>query len=329
MMMKALQLVQPGSYEAVQVPAPILGPGDSDRLLIRTRWVAMCGSDVAFFLGNKRWQSYPLAAGAHIHECLGQVIESRSARFQPGQWVVAMPDGDLGLAEIFVAQASRAVALPAQLAGCDVACLIQPLSTVIHAVDRLGDVAGRSVAVVGLGSMGLMLCWLLLRRGAGPIVGVDPLAERCRAAERLGVSQTWPRRSIEVVHAAHSEPDRWTPPDICIEAVGHQMDTLNDCLALVRKQGTVVAFGVPDQPVYALEVETFFRKNLQLVATVTPEWSEYLPRALDLLLASRTELETLITHRLPIAAAQDAFGLYARHADGVLKVILDAVRWSA
>ena len=42
------------------------------------------------------------------------------------------------------------------------------------------------------------------------------------------------------------------------------METLNDCFELVRKRGTVLAFGVPDQHVYAVEYETFFRKNAHL-----------------------------------------------------------------
>jgi ferredoxin len=91
------------------------------------------------------------------------------------------------------------------------------------------------------------------------------------------------------------------------------MDTLNDCLALVRKRGTVVAFGVPDHPVYAIEFETFFRKNAHLIAVVTPEWSEYLTQARDLFLAHRDELETLATHRFPIQDAAKAFTLYERH----------------
>ena len=41
------------------------------------------------------------------------------------------------------------------VAAAGSSCLIQPLSTVMNAVDRLGDLAGRSVAVVGLGSIGL------------------------------------------------------------------------------------------------------------------------------------------------------------------------------
>jgi len=327
MLMNALQLVRPRSFAAVRVPVPDLAPGSSDRILIRTEWVSMCGSDIAFFAGNKRGKSYPLPAGAPIHECVGQVIESRTDRFRPGDRVVAIPEGDLGLAEFFVAQAAKTVSLPSELAGCDASCLIQPLSTAINAVDRLGEVKGRSVALVGLGSMGLLLCWLLDKRGAGPILGIDPGADRCRVAERLGVTRTWPLHSVEMVHASRQGADVWQAPEICIEAVGHQMDTLNDCIELVGKRGTVVAFGVPDHPVYTIEYETFFRKNAHLVAVVTPEWSEYLAKARDLFLAYRAELEILITHRLPIRDAQQAFILYERHADGVLKVVLDASGW--
>ena len=254
----------------------------------------------------------------------GQVVESTSDMFRPGDQVVAIPEGDQGLAEFFVAQASKAVRLPPELAGSDPCCLIQPLSTVINAVDRLGDVQGRSVAVVGLGSIGLFFCWLLKRRGVGRIVGIDPSAHRCRMAEELGANKTFPQRGIEVVHAARQSASEWEPPDICIEAVGHQMETLNDCLELVQKRGTVLAFGVPDQHVYAVEFETFFRKNAHLVAVVTPDWSDYLAKALDTYLSGRAELDTLITHRFPIRDAERAFTMYERHEDGILKALLDA-----
>jgi threonine dehydrogenase-like Zn-dependent dehydrogenase len=134
-------------------------------------------------------------------------------------------------------------------------------------------------------------------------------------------------RSIEAVHQAKLVPHAWEPPDICIEAAGHQTETINDALELVRKQGTVLAFGVPDQPVYPFEYETFFRKNAHLVAAVTPEWSDYLPRACDLFFAHQAELAALVTHRLPISQAARAFSLYERRDDRILKVLLDATCW--
>jgi threonine dehydrogenase-like Zn-dependent dehydrogenase len=178
--------------------------------------------------------------------------------------------------------------------------------------------------VIGLGSIGLFFCWLLKKRGARHILGIDPIPYRCQVAEKLGASKTISMRSVEVVHASRQEADLWQPPDICIEAVGHQAETLNDCIELVKKQGTVLSFGVPDQPVYPIEYETFFRKNVVLIAVVTPDWSDYLARVRDLFLTHHTELAWLVTHRLPIKDDGKAFTLYERHEENILKVILDA-----
>ena len=120
------------------------------------------------------------------------MIESTSGLFQPGDQVIAIPEGDQGLAEFFIAQAAKAAKLPADLDDNGTSCLIQPLSTVINAVDRLGNVEGKSVAVVGLGSIGLFFCWLLKKRGAARIVGIDPSVQRCQVAERLGADRGYP-----------------------------------------------------------------------------------------------------------------------------------------
>lgn len=325
--MKALQVIQPRNFIQLQVSQPDIKSAGADRILVRPDWVSMCGSDIPFFTGNKRHKTYPLPVGAPIHECLGQVVESSSSIFQPGDSVIAIPEGDQGLAEYFVAQAAKAAKVPADLEDNGTACLIQPLSTVINAVDRLGDVAGKSVAVIGLGSIGLLFCWLLRKRGVAWIVGIDPLEQRCQFAQQMGANEAIPTRSIEVIHNVRQNPASWSAPDICVEAVGHQMETLNDCLALVKQQGTVMAFGVPDQLVYAIEYELFFRKNAHLLACVTPDWSQYLVKSRDVFLASRRELEPLFTHRLPIREAKKAFSLYERHEDGILKALIDMSEW--
>jgi L-iditol 2-dehydrogenase len=327
MQMNALQLTRPRTFEPVRLPVPDLASAGPDRLLVRTRWVSLCGSDIPFFTGGKRFTIYPLAPGAPIHEAVGQVVESSSSDFKPGESVLAIPQGDRGLAEFFVAQAAKAILLPPELADADVSCIVQPLSTVMNAVDRLGDVSGRTVAVIGLGSIGLFFCWLLKKAGAATIVGIDPNPDRCRLARGLGIDRTINQRSLEVVHAARQDPSSWEPTEMCVEAVGHQMETLNDCFELVRQRGTVLAFGVPDQPVYAFEYETFFRKNLHLIAAVTPDWKEYLTWARDLFQANRPELEAWVTHRWPIREAAAAFALYERHEEGIVKAILDAELW--
>jgi L-iditol 2-dehydrogenase len=324
--MRALQVVRPRSFEFIQIPVPKL-PEEKNYILVRTSWALTCGSDIPFFIGNKRYRNYPLAPGAPIHECSGVVVESSSERFHPGDSVVSIPEGDLGLAEYFLAQASKTVLLDLSIKDLGAACIIQPLSTVMSSIDRLGNLQGKSVAVLGLGSIGLMFCWLARKRGAKSVIGIDSSVDRCRFAITLGATQTVCSRGIELIHRARAIPSEWNPPDICIEAVGHQTETINDCLELVRKYGTVVAFGVPDRPVYALEYEIFFRKNAQLIATVTPDWAEYLRKAQDFYLANHEILSGLITHRMPIREAEKAFGLYERHEDGIIKAALDAGGW--
>ena len=325
--MKALQVVEPRRFAQVQAIIPDLETAGPDRILVQPEWVSMCGSDIPFFTGSKRHKSYPLPVGKPIHECVGKVVESNSSLFQPGDRVITIPEEDQGLAEYFVAKDAKAAKLPADLDDNGTSCLIQPLSTVINALDRLGDIEGKSVAVVGLGSIGLFFCWLLKKRGATRIVGIDPLEERCRAATGMGATDCLAARSLEVLHDARQYSGSWDAPDIIIEAVGHQMDTLNDCLGLVRQEGTVLAFGVPDHLVYALEYETFFRKNAILMACVTPKWSEYLAISRDVFLSAREQLEPLVTHRFPIRDAGQAFSTYEKHADGILKALIDMSDW--
>jgi threonine dehydrogenase-like Zn-dependent dehydrogenase len=79
--------------------------------------------------------------------------------------------------------------------------------------------------------------------------------------------------------------------------------------------------------VYAVEYETLFRKNLHIIASVTPAWSEYLVKAREEFLSAREELGKLVTHRFPIREADRAFSLYESHEDGIIKALIDMSGW--
>jgi L-iditol 2-dehydrogenase len=318
--MKAIQVTTPRSFTCFEIPVPELKSLAPNRILVKPHSVSLSGSDISFFTGNKRYKTYPLPVGAPIRECAGTVRDSTSPLFKTSDWVVAIPENDQGLSEFFVGQATKAVKLPSNTEGDGMVCLIQPLSTVMNVIDRLEDPHGKSVAVVGLGSIGLFFCWLLKKRGVKHIMGIDPSVQCCQIAQKYGADSIFPMRSIEVVQLSRQNPAFWSPPEIIIEAVGHQMETLNDCFELVQKRGTVLALGVPDQPVYAVEYETLFRKNLHIIASVTPVWSEYLVKA-------REELGRLVTHRFPIREADRAFSLYESHEDGIIKALIDMSGW--
>jgi NADPH:quinone reductase-like Zn-dependent oxidoreductase len=134
--MKALQIIKPRSFSTIEVPIPQLEADSSGQVLVRTTWISMCGSDIPFFTGSKRYQTFPFLWGSRVHECVDQVAECTSERFQVGDWVVAIPEKDQGLAEFYLAQDSKVVRLTDDLKERPDSCLIQPLSTVINSVDR-------------------------------------------------------------------------------------------------------------------------------------------------------------------------------------------------
>lgn len=322
--MKALQLVKPRHFQVIEIDSPEIV---DDQILVRLEKAVLCGSDIPKFTGVWPGLHYPLPAGMPIHECVGTVVESRSPRFHAGDLVVAVPKGDVGLAELYPADAHRAARVPAPLAQCDACLLIQPLSTVVYAIDRLGDIAGRTAMVVGLGPIGLLTIWLLRRLGASKIVGVDPFAWRCEAARRLGAEETFEIHSDRLVSLVDGDVG-WEPPDICVEAVGQQTRTINNCLHLVKHGGLVLALGVPLEPVYPFEYIRFFRQNLHLVASVTPPDETTMVRAADLVAQHEEELAFLITHRFGLDALEAAYTLYeTRAGQHPLKIAIDGTGW--
>jgi threonine dehydrogenase-like Zn-dependent dehydrogenase len=323
--MKALQVVRPRQFQAVETARPEIG---SDQILVRLEGAVLCGSDIPKFTGMWPGLQYPLPPGMPIHECVGVVMESHSPRFQVGDRAVAVPKGDQGLAEYYVADSIKAIVIPEPLVQSEASLLIQPLSTVVYALDRLGNVAGRTAVVVGLGPIGLLATWLLHQYGAR-VVGVDPIASRCAAAQRLGAAQTYALHSERLLSAI-CQGEEWAPADIVVEAVGQQTRTINDCLYLVKRCGQVLVLGVPLEPIYPFEYTKFFRQNVDLIASVTPPDETYMIRAAELVGRHEPELASLITHRFTPDKAAEAFNLYeTRTGDHPLKVLIDGTSWPA
>jgi threonine dehydrogenase-like Zn-dependent dehydrogenase len=322
--MRALQVVKPRQFRDIETARP---EASNNQILVRLEKAVLCGSDIPKFTGRWRGLQYPLPPGMPIHECVGVVVDSHSPRFRVGDRVVAIPRRDQGLAEYYVADAVKAVCIPEPLTGSDTNLLIQPLSTVVYALDRLGDIAGCTAVVVGLGPIGLLATWLLDKYGASKIIGVDPIAWRCEAARRVGAAQTFETNSERLLPLI-AQDDTWEPADICIEAVGQQTRTINDCLYLVRRCGRVLAMGVPLEPIYPFEFNRFFRQNLHLIASVTPPNETYMMRAADLICQHEQVLAFLITHRFTLDKATEAYALYETpNWERSLKILIDGTSW--
>ena len=123
---------------------------------------------------------------------------------------------------------------------------------------------GRHVAVIGQGSIGLLFSYAAKASGARHVTGVDPID---RDARRQGVRcrHRRPRHQRPVGES----PEAGQQPDIVIEAVGHQVATLNHAIEAAAFGGTVFYFGVADDDSYPISMRTMLRNNLTLKSGVT------------------------------------------------------------
>ncbi|WP_433220560.1 zinc-binding dehydrogenase [Dactylosporangium sp. CS-047395] len=322
--MWAAQLVAPSTFAHVSVPAPLaaaLAPGE---VLLRVRAGAICGSDMPLFKGAIQRQGglgnhpdgAPPGVGCPMHEVVGEVVASRHPGFAPGVTAVGWALGQDAIAELCVTEGDSLVPDDGRLTPPE-AVVVQPLACVIYAVERMGDVAGRRVAVLGQGPIGVLFSHVLAARGAR-VVGVDRV-DRSAAAPGFG---------FDFVHASC---DRWVEslapadrPDVVVESIGHQVGTLACAIEAAAPGGLVYYFGVPDDMVYPVPMHTLFRKDLTLRAGTTKDRPRVLRAAQDYLREHPAILDAYVTHRVPMSRVQEAYDLAAAPRAGQLKVVVEA-----
>jgi L-iditol 2-dehydrogenase len=301
--MWAYAITAPSRLGRMEVSAPAPGPGQA---LIRLLAGAICGTDLPSFRGvPSRIVSGAGSPGFPLHEVVGEVV---AGSLPVGARVVGWAHAHRGLAEYVVVRADHVLVLDDALSDVQ-ATVVQPLCTVLHALDRVGPVSGCRAAVIGLGPIGLLFAHALHARGAS-VFGVDRV-DRSDVAAAFGLDTV-----------------RWGDAegigefDVVIEAVGHQTRTLEAAVEAVAPGGRLFAFGVPDETHYPFPFLSFFRKNATLLAGATTSRAAALAAAREYLRGSPGLLDDYITHVLPIERAQEAFELAVVPAAGRLKVTM-------
>lgn len=319
--MRAAQVIAPKRYAIVDADDPDISSEPAGSVVIKTGRTALCGSDMPIFANEAPVSRYPFAPGVSMHECIGVVAASKSSQFREGDPVLAIPRNKDGLAEYFVADDSATVALPDH-EHKDHILLSQPLGTVIWACRKLGSLLARDTVVVGQGPMGLLIANVLSNLGARSVIVTDVLDYRLAVSRAMQATHCV-NAAKEVVVDAVADITGGRMADIVIEAVGHQPDTINACLDLVKRGGTVVAFGVPDEKIYAFRFADFFRKNICLIGSVGQEVHTDVPLAMDMIMQGRINVAPLITHHMPFTDAQRGFDLALSKQDGAIKIIFE------
>jgi threonine dehydrogenase-like Zn-dependent dehydrogenase len=291
-------------------------------VLLKFLAAGVCGSDLPGFRGAKGrlpgddGRSAAEKDGFPIHEVAGEVIASRHPDHRPGDLVAGWASGFDGMMERVVSNgdglAPYDTALtPAQAVG------LQPLACVLYACEQLPDLAGRHVAIIGQGSIGLLFSYVAKAAGARRVTGIDPV-DRQTLAETFGVDD-----------AVRATSDRWASQlapddraDVVIEAVGHQVATLGHAIAATAPGGTVFYFGVADDDAYPINMRAMLRNNLTLKSGVTLDRRRVLELAGKFAAEHPDLLGTYLTHTFAVDQVQEAFDLACRPVPERVKIAI-------
>ena len=319
--MKAIQVTGPRILKLIDIPIPEPTGGE---VLIKLEALSVCGTDMMAYRHPQPEEEYPLGAGTPCHECAGTIIESKSPDWPVGRRVIYLPALNLnGGAEFVVATPETLVSLPDN-GNIGEWLMCQPWGTVLYAMEQVGTVAGKNVAVLGQGCIGLLFTMTLKQMGARKVIAIDPNEHRLAMSRKLGANLTINTRRVAPVKVVH-EVFGNQGADIVVEASG-DATALNLCVSMARMYGTLVLFGIPEEREVTFDYLTAISKQLRMVGTVSATCespAKPIQQAVDRRAKEAVDLSWLVTNRLNFKDAAVGYELYASREDPLIKLVLE------
>jgi len=342
--MRAVTFQAPGEVAVEERPDPQLESAHD--AIVRIDASGICGSDLHIYHGRVK-----IAPGFTIgHEFVGTVLEAgeQVTRVNAGDRVLgcfhtacgkcffcmrgAYHECDAkrtfghgeGMGDLQGTQAERALVPNADLTLRKVPDVLSDevalfagdvMGTGYHAIAEGEVKPGDTVAVLGLGPVGLCAVQAALGAGCAPVLAIDTVEDRLKLAAEFGatpvhLTEQNPRESVKRLTGGRGV-------DVAVDAVGHP-EALELAIRLARKAGTVVAIGV-----YAERAEVHMGlvwiKGLTLKAGPANVIG-HVDRVLALLSTGALDPTPLVTHHMALDDAAEAYQLYDRRE--ALKIVL-------
>ena len=315
-----------------EVPVPTPGP---DEVLVRIEAASICGTD----LHIQRWDQWsaervepPLTLG---HELCGTVVATGSSVRDVGEGDYVSAESHVTCGVCFHCRTGKAhmceqtqilgvdrdggfadyVAVPASVVwrndrsklAPEIACLQEPFGNAVFATSTQ-DLAGRAVAVLGCGPVGLFTIAIAKAFGAGRLFASDHVQFRIDLARTLGADAVVNVDEADDVPAWFAEQNEGIGVGIVFEMSG-ALRAIEDAFGIVRHGGNVVLFGIPSRPATIDIAESLIFKNLTVSAVNGREIWETWYTTRWLLEHGVVDLRPLITAELPLERYEEAFAL--------------------
>ena len=282
--MRALVIDEPGKTHIAEIPKPTAGIGE---VLLRTRIVGMCGTDLSTFRGKNPLVTYPRTPGHEIAATIEAVGPEVPHRYAVGLNVTVSPYTSCGVCSsckrgrVNACQSNQTLGVQREGAMTEYfvapwhklylaegltlrqLSIVEPLSVGFHAAVRGRVVSDDIVAVIGAGVVGLGAIAAAAHRGAKTIV-IDIDDRKLAVAKQAGALVT----INSAIHNVHEELLKATDglgPDVVIEAVGMPA-TFRMAVDEVAFTGRVVYIGYAKEPV-CYETRLFVLKEIDIMGS--------------------------------------------------------------
>jgi 2-desacetyl-2-hydroxyethyl bacteriochlorophyllide A dehydrogenase len=330
----------PDVVEVVTEAVPPLKAGEA---LVRMSVSGVCGSDKAGVHGEHAFMKPPYYPG---HEVVGVVaaVADGVEEVTAGERVTVEPTlvcghckpcrhgaenlcenleffgcgyREGGMADAFTVPARRLHKIPADFTDYQ-AALIEPLATPVHAVRLAGDLTGKTVAVLGAGTIGLLALTAARQAGAGRIVSTDTLAAKRELALALGADAVVDARAPDLAGVVRGELGESV--DVVFDCVSHQ-STLEAAIKMAIKGGTVVIVGGARVPV-TIDLPVVQEYQIRLQGATTYRWEDF-DAAVGIIGNGTFDAGRFITATFPLPQAAEAFAAIGSGQEVKILVVAD------
>ena len=326
------------------VPVPAIGPGE---LLVRVRTALTCGTDVKVF--RRGYHAKMIKPPALFgHEMAGDIVAvgDEVAKFRAGQRVVAANSAPCGhcffcsrnqnnLCEDLLfnnGAYAEFIRLPRRIVekntyripdhlGYKDAALTEPLACVLRGLDETHLRPHDTLAVMGLGPIGLMFVRLAKYAYGARVIVMARRIEQVDRAMMLGADEGILMGDHSAVVSAMKAHTNGRGADVVIEAIGHPQ-AWELATQLVRKGGTINFFGgCPTGTKVELDTSLLHYSEITCKATFhhTPE---YIRRSLDLIADGKVNSTHVVNHEEPLSQLPQILSDMAHHRNGQIKTAI-------
>jgi propanol-preferring alcohol dehydrogenase len=319
--MKAVRLIRPGGRLAMEdVPVPEPGPDD---VLVRVKAAGICHSDAHYRAGKSRVDPLPLTLG---HEVAGVVekVGSGVSKFKAGDRVCLhylatcgkcnyCEEGneqfcgsgkmigkyrDGGYAEFILMPARSLFQLPDEIPFEQGAILMCSSATSMHALNKARLKAGETVAVFGVGGLGLSAIQLAKAFGAREVFAVDIRPAKLAMAKELGAVPIDAAKADAVGELRKVTNGRGV--DVALELIGLPL-TMRQTVQSLAIKGRAALVGITDQTIEIAPYEEVLNKEAEIIG-VSDHLASELPLLIEWVRQGKVSLSNVVSRTIPLDA---------------------------